>query len=268
MPESDLPARGVAAHRGGAATRPENTLAAFREAARLGVHQIELDVRRCGSGEIVVVHDADVGRTTDGEGTVAELSLARIQALDAGRHFDPAFEGERIPTLDEALDAMPRNLWINVQIKLGEPIAEPVTRRVMEHGRVHQVILACGNAAGREARATCPEIRICALSRKQTRARYVEHAATLRASFVQFHHLRGAPSARDVALARGRGLRVNYFCDPSRALGAGELAALYRAGVDFPLVDDLEAALAVSDAQGIPRVAPEAPTPGRCPPPG
>ena len=66
-----LPARGICAHRGGAAHVPENTCAAFREAARLGVHMIEFDVRRCADGEIAVLHDASIDRTTGARGALA-----------------------------------------------------------------------------------------------------------------------------------------------------------------------------------------------------
>lgn len=251
---ADLPRRGIAAHRGGAAHRPENTLAAFAEAVRLGVHQIELDVRRCATGEIVVIHDARVDRTTDGEGEVAALPLAALRALDAGRHHGEAFRGEQIPILDEVLESFPPTVWINVQIKYGEPIATAVVERILAHDRLHQTLLACGNAAGREARQRAPDVRLCALARKDSRGAYIRHAAAEGSDFVQFHHGRGEPNEQEIAAARAEGLRINHFCAPGSERSPGVLAALLRAGIDFPLVDDLEAALAVSDAEAIPRI--------------
>ena len=87
----------VIAHRGGAARQPENTLAAFRQAVADGVTWLEFDVQMTADGVPVVIHDTDVARTTNGIGPVAELTLAEIQALDAGN-------GEHVPTLDEVID--------------------------------------------------------------------------------------------------------------------------------------------------------------------
>jgi glycerophosphoryl diester phosphodiesterase len=241
-----LPARGICAHRGGAAHVPENTCAAFREAARLGVHMIEFDVRRCADGEIAVLHDASIDRTTGARGALASLRFAEVCALDAGRHKGDAFVGERIPSLDEALAAIPRDVWINVQVKEREPIAAEVARRLADDGRLAQAFVAGDDAALAEARAAVPEVQVCPLSRQRTRAAYVEHALRLRAQFIQFHWLRGFPEPDLVARAREGGLRINYFCAPS-----DDVAALWRAGVDFPLVDDVLAALAAAHEVGI-----------------
>ena len=242
-----LPERGVGAHRGGAARVPENTCAAFREAARLGAHMIEFDVRRCADGEIVVLHDGHVDRTTGAHGALASLRFAEVCALDAGRHKGEAFAGERIPSLDEALAAIPRDVWINVQVKEGEPIAAEVARRLADDGRLAQAFVAGDDLALEAAREAIPEVQICPLSRQRTRAAYVEHALRLRAQFIQFHWLRGFPEPELVARARDGGLRINFFCGPS-----DDVAALWRAGVDFPLVDDVPAALSAAAEVGIP----------------
>ncbi len=85
------------AHRGGIVPGyPENTLAAFRQAIEQGVQVIEIDLRGTGDGEVVIMHDATVDRTTDGQGPVAGKTLAELRQLDAGR-------GERIPTYAEVL---------------------------------------------------------------------------------------------------------------------------------------------------------------------
>lgn len=73
---------------------PENTLTSFKKAMEIGVDAIELDIRKTKDSQLVVIHDADVKRTTDGEGLVGELTLKEIKSLDAG-------SGEKIPTLDE-----------------------------------------------------------------------------------------------------------------------------------------------------------------------
>jgi glycerophosphoryl diester phosphodiesterase len=100
----------VIAHRGFAAERPENTLAALRAAAR-SADAVEFDVRRCGSGELVVVHDVTVDRVTDASGPVSSFSLSELRALDV------LGSGEGVPTLRDALDAVPPDVAVNADLK-------------------------------------------------------------------------------------------------------------------------------------------------------
>lgn len=94
------------AHRGNSIIAPENTIAAI--VAAVGqAHIVEFDVRQCATGELVLMHDNTVDRTTDGTGHVAELSLAQLKSLDAGSWFSSKFIDERIPTLTEALLSLP-----------------------------------------------------------------------------------------------------------------------------------------------------------------
>jgi glycerophosphoryl diester phosphodiesterase len=99
------------AHRGFADTYPENTVTAVRSAAAAGADAVEVDVRRCGSGEVVVVHDATVDRVTDGSGPVADHSAAELRGLDV------LGTGEGVPTLDAVLDALPGSVAANVELK-------------------------------------------------------------------------------------------------------------------------------------------------------
>ncbi|MFO8068391.1 MAG: glycerophosphodiester phosphodiesterase [Alkalibacterium sp.] len=98
----------VIAHRGGKALAPENTLAAFRNAADLGVDVLEYDVHITIDGHLVVIHDDTVDRTTNGKGRVNEMTLLEIKALDAGYQFKDAKgnftfrnSGIKIPTVEE-----------------------------------------------------------------------------------------------------------------------------------------------------------------------
>jgi glycerophosphoryl diester phosphodiesterase len=93
----------IGGHRGAPDLAPENTMAGFRAAVAAGAEYLELDVRRSADGVLVVVHDDTVDRTTEGHGPVAELSMAELRALDAGRRFHPRYEGEQIPLLDDVL---------------------------------------------------------------------------------------------------------------------------------------------------------------------
>jgi len=105
------------AHRGGLALAPENTLASFANAVKLGCKWAELDVRASRDGALAVIHDSTVDRTTNGTGAVAELSLRQLKKLDAGLKFSRRFAGQRIPTLDQVLRAVRGKLNMLVEIK-------------------------------------------------------------------------------------------------------------------------------------------------------
>jgi len=97
-------------HRGARAYEPENTLRSFTKAIELGVDAVELDARRTREGEVVVIHDAKVDKTTNGKGLVSDLTLNEIKQLVTDK-------GERIPTLDEALDFLDRKVKIAIELK-------------------------------------------------------------------------------------------------------------------------------------------------------
>jgi len=157
----------VIAHRGGAQLRPENTLAAFTHAAALGVDMLEMDLRATADGVLVVVHDATVDRTTDGQGRVDTLSLSALQKLDAGYRWSPdggrshPFRGTgvRVPTLAEVLAGFPR-LRMVVEIKPADPaLAVTACERIRRSGMTQRVLVASMHGAVLEAfRAACPEV--------------------------------------------------------------------------------------------------------------
>ena len=145
----------LVAHRGGAKLAPENTLAAFRQAVEeWGADMLELDVRLTADGEVVVIHDATVDRTTDGSGAVADLTLEELKGLDAGYRFvDPegrtSFRdrGVTVPTLDELLDACP-GVWLNVEAKEAR-VAGPLVEVVRRRGETHRVLVAAEHERNR-----------------------------------------------------------------------------------------------------------------------
>jgi glycerophosphoryl diester phosphodiesterase len=97
-------------HRGARAYEPENTLASFRRAIELGVDAIELDVRKTRDNELVVIHNADVNKTTDGNGPVNSFSLEEIQKFVTEK-------GEHIPTLEDVLDVVGKRVKVLVELK-------------------------------------------------------------------------------------------------------------------------------------------------------
>jgi glycerophosphoryl diester phosphodiesterase len=94
----------IIAHRGYSAVAPENTLVAVERALQAGADAVEWDVHVASCGTPVLIHDASLGRTTNGFGPVRRRSLSQLQALDAGSWFDMAYSGEPIPSLAAALD--------------------------------------------------------------------------------------------------------------------------------------------------------------------
>ena len=151
------------AHRGGAALAPENTLPAFRQALDWWRSDIlELDVHPTRDGEVVVIHDGTVDRTTDGAGPVAERTLDEICGLDAGFRFSPdggnsypyRGQGIVIPTLAEVLAAFP-GVRVNVEIKDGR--AQARTREVVaEAGAESRVLVAAARRSDRDRMADYP----------------------------------------------------------------------------------------------------------------
>ena len=108
----------VAGHRGCAAACPENTLVSFQKALELGVDCLELDLHLSADGELAVIHDAVLERTTDSSGPVADRTMAQLKTLDAGRWFAPDFEGVRIPCFEELLELVRgTTVVLNVEIK-------------------------------------------------------------------------------------------------------------------------------------------------------
>lgn len=135
----------VIAHRATRGHALENTLRGLRAGLALGVDGIEVDVRATADGVVVLLHDPTVDRTTNGAGAAAELSYAALRALDAG-------EGERIPTLDEALDVIGAHAELIIELKgdglpEGIDLAAEVVRIVRRRGSERQVRLWSFDAA-------------------------------------------------------------------------------------------------------------------------
>lgn len=122
MPQSSTPL--LIAHRGGSLEVPENTISAFRHAINAGMRMVELDAQMTSDGELVVIHDETVDRTTDGTGPVGSFTLEELRRLDAGSWFAPEYAGERIPTLREVFDLCVAE-GVGVVVELKHPEMHP-----------------------------------------------------------------------------------------------------------------------------------------------
>ncbi len=108
------------AHRGASSVAPENTLSSIKEALQSPADFIEIDIHQTTDGEVVVMHDASVDRTTNGKGEIAELTLAEIKKLDAGSWFDSTYTNEQVPTLEEVLKLVKGRKKLLIEVKKGD----------------------------------------------------------------------------------------------------------------------------------------------------
>jgi glycerophosphoryl diester phosphodiesterase len=120
-------------HRGARAYEPENTLCSFKKAIELGVDAVELDVRKTKDSEIIVIHDADIKRTTNGSGLVSDLTLQQVKSFSADKN-------EKIPTLAEALDFIDKKVRVFVELK-ETGFEEQVLSIVKKKGLVKNVVI-------------------------------------------------------------------------------------------------------------------------------
>jgi glycerophosphoryl diester phosphodiesterase len=128
----------ISAHRGASSLAPENTLAALDAAWRAGADLAEIDVQLTLDGQVVLMHDRRVDRTTNGSGLLKDHTLADLRRLDAGSWFDPRFAGERVPTLAEVLEWSRGRLGLLVEIK-NYPYREmPLVARTLELVEAHR----------------------------------------------------------------------------------------------------------------------------------
>lgn len=220
------------AHRGAPVTHPENTLPSFERAIELGVDMIEFDVRQTADDEVVIIHDDTVDRTTDGSGKVSQMKLRELQRLDAGGWKDAEFEGTTLPTLMDALEIMPADILLNIELKAGPQIVELVLEDLGSSHRIGQSRLAATNEQAERARELVPDIQIINMSRQSEPESYIQNSIETHSEFIQ---LRRTDTTRQrVQRCHRHGLVVNVFKsdDPQ------DQRLLAEWGVDYILTDD------------------------------
>lgn len=228
----------IVAHRGLLRHSPENTLSNFRSCLELRLG-FEFDVQRTADGQLVSIHDGTVDRTTSGTGSVSDLSLNEIRALDAGSWFDSRFAGEKVPTIDEILalaaEYSQRDLLLAVDLK-ADRVEQDVVRLALKHG-VLDKLLFIGNAISqphvrRSIRTASPDAHVAAVANDAG-----EFAAAVADETADWVYVRFLASAEQVAAARRAGKNV-FIAGPTVA---GELPDHWRraveAGIDAILTD-------------------------------
>jgi glycerophosphoryl diester phosphodiesterase len=229
------------AHRGDNSAAPENTLPAIQAAVARHAPQIEFDVKLARDGQLVIMHDATVNRTTNGKGRVDALTFSELRALDAGGWFGGEFHGTRIPTLREVVEAIPRGTLMNVHLDTSSAgVALPAARLLKQLGRLDDAVLAASEEQAARVRAEFPALRVCNMSRQDgDLLKYIERTIEMRAQFIQIRDVNGGIPDDLPALVKRlheHGVTVNYF----GANDEGKIRALAAAGVDYILTDKLE----------------------------
>lgn len=242
----------VIAHRGYSKVAPENTLAAFKAAIDAEADVLELDVHRTTDGQLVVLHDEKVDRTTNGKGEVENMTLEQVKQLDAGAWFGPAFAGERVPTLDEVLAIAKGRANVMIELKGRKaPLIPPlVAQAIARFGMAQDVIVSSFYYGPLEAmRVLTPMLSIGALVLPTHGP--AKRARALQASTAQAYYKAVAPN--DVRAAHDSGLQVHVWT----VNAPDDMARMAQAGVDGIITDDVATCRQVLTEVFSPKPTPE-----------
>jgi glycerophosphoryl diester phosphodiesterase len=233
---SDAPL--VIAHRGASLQAPENTIAAFCLAADLGADAIEMDAKLTADDRVVLHHDLRLERTTNGTGRVKSWKLNEIKQLDAGEKFDVSFRNERIPTLEEVIEAVGDRLLLNIELtNYASPfdaLPDIVVRIIRQYGIQGSVLISSFNPkALLRVRKIEPEIQ-CGLLIKSSEPRCLRRLLRIVVAHDAVHPSFGILGQNEMEEYKRSGKRVfvwtvNLYEDVIQML---------RLGVDGIITDD------------------------------
>lgn len=240
-PERERPL--VLGHRGASAEAPENTLAAFRLALAQGADGVELDVWRCGTGEVVVHHDLDLGRTARVPIRLTDAPLSALRRLDVGAWRSERFRGERIPLLAEVLEALPGAV-VNVELKSTrrpDPALPGAVARLVRaaHAEDRCILSSFHPALLAIARVVAPALRRGTLFADERGWRLRERLGLAAGAPSAVHPEASLVDAARVRAWRARGLAVNVWTVDEGA----EVERLARLGVSALITNRPAAAL-------------------------
>lgn len=230
----------IIAHRGSSTHAPENTLAAFTLAADQGADAIELDVTLSRDGQIVVIHDDTLERTTNGHGRVDQLPYAEIAQYDAGAKFNAKYAGERVPLLSQVFEAVGQRLLINVEIKSTTikttGLEAKVIDLIRQHGLIERVIVSSFNPLALIKVKRAEPRLACGLLYSPDEPIYLSRAwlAPLIPNLEARHPQANTVTPEVVKQIHARGQKINVWT----VLAASEVKALTAAGVDGLIGND------------------------------
>jgi glycerophosphoryl diester phosphodiesterase len=242
------PATLLAAHRGGSLLWPENSLLAFRNALALGADFIEFDVHLSRDGEVMVIHDPTLDRTTNGQGAVRERTVAELKALRL-KDRAGAVTGETVPTLDEVTAVASqsgRRMLLEIKVDAGRaryPGLEEKVLAVLDRHRMvgSTVVMAFEPATWKRMRELRPDLAVCALysARMLGRTTLAAELETLRVAGVGFVGLEHTVvDAAALAQARHAGIQVGAWT----VNDAAAMKRLIEAGVGVLITDQPDVA--------------------------
>jgi glycerophosphoryl diester phosphodiesterase len=227
------------AHRGGAHVAPENTLAAAEACAERGYRAIEVDVGCNADGDVYLLHDARLERTTNGSGRLIDTPSSVLATLDAGSWFDARFAGTKVPTLAQALDAWERlNLIGCIELKANQGqdpvgLATKVATAVAERGAPH-VLISFQDEALMAARAVAPGVPRALLLGDPWPDTWRERAQAVGAVAIDIDQRLATPERVAAMHAAGFAVVTWTVNEPERAR---ELAAMGVDGITTDAID-------------------------------
>lgn len=230
----------VVAHRGLLLDAPENTLANFRACLALQLG-FEIDVLRTRDGRLVCIHDSTVDRTTNGTGKVSQLRLRKIQSLDAGGWFSPAFAGQRVPTIDQVFrllaESPAKNVLIAVDIKQDDTrVEQDLVRLARRHGVLDQLLFI-----GRTILEAPVRERLRKASSEAQISRVAHNSQELVESIADpindWVYVRYLPSAEEIARIHQRGKRVFIAGKTVSGYKTDNWSTAIEIGIDAILTD-------------------------------
>ena len=240
----------VIAHRGGSGLWPENTLYAFEKATTLGVDILEMDVRTSADGVLILMHDSSVERTTNGKGTVAQLKVAELQALDAAYHWSDddgqtyryRDHGIAVPTIAEVFSAFPE-MRMSVEMKESHTtLANDLCALIHTYDTMEQVLVnSISESTLQQFREVCPSVATSA-SNEEVRSFLALNLAFLVPTYSPDFHALQVYQQRNgirvitpgfVRAAHGRGLKVYA----QQINEEGNIQRMHELGVDGIVTD-------------------------------
>jgi glycerophosphoryl diester phosphodiesterase len=239
----------IIAHRGACSYSPENTMTSFSLALEQNADGIELDAKLSRDGQVVVIHDQTVDRTTNGTGNVRDLTLTELQKLDAGSRFSKEFTGEKIPSLEEVLRGFGTRLLINVELTSyntpGDLLPEKVAGLIEKTGVKENIIFSSFHPGVlQRIRALMPGVPAGLL----TGEGWLQWGNSFIGNWLspKLIHPHFSKATHDfISHAHQQGRKVNtWTVDDPR-----EMARLIRDGVDGIITDDPNLGLRIRDTK-------------------